>query len=241
MPWSWVRGALCGSLALSAASGSAEAAQQPICERLGVPAYFPARATWSQALAGDPAGEWLTLNPASGPGAQRDPNYVATVKQAHKAGAKVLGYVHTSYAGRPIADVEAEVTTYKTWYAVDGIFVDEVATSPASLAYYQSLATFIRNTPGRLVELNPDTVPDPSYFPVGDSVVFEEDYQTYQSATFPSWLSQQPPRKVAHLVYAAPDQSALHVTLNLAQARGAGRVYVTSETLPNPWDTLPPY
>jgi hypothetical protein len=182
------------------------------------------------------------MNPASGPGLQRDPNYAAAVKQAHTAGAKVLGYVHTSYAARPIAAVQAEVTAYKTWYAVDGIFVDEVATGAGSLPYYQNLATFIRTTPGRLVELNPGTVPDVGYFSVGDSVVvFEGDYQSYLTTTFPAWLSQQPPRKVAHLVYAAPDQTALTTTLRLAQARGAGRVYVTNDTLPNPWDTLPPY
>jgi Spherulation-specific family 4 len=175
------------SLTSFSAARSASAAQEETCQRVGLPAYFYPGATWTQALSGDPTGEWLTMNPASGPGTQRDPNYVAAVKQAHKAGARVLGYVHTSYGNRPIADAEAEVTTYKGWYAVDGIFVDEVATSSASLTYYQNLATFIRSAPGRLVELNPGTVPDPGYFSVGDSiVVFEGNYASYQSATFPS-------------------------------------------------------
>jgi Spherulation-specific family 4/Kelch motif len=234
-------GALLGGLFCSA-SQPLSAAPEEICQQIAMPAYFYPGGLWTQALTGDPKGEWLTMNPASGPGLQRDPTYAATVKQAHTAGAKVLGYVHTSYAARPIADVQAEVTAYKTWYAVDGIFVDEVATNTASLSYYQNLATFIRTTPGRLVELNPGTVPDVGYFSVGDSVVvFEGDYQSYQTTTFPAWLSQQPPRKVAHLVYAAPDQTALTTTLQLAQARGAGRVFVTNDTLPNPWDTLPPY
>lgn len=233
---------LVGSVWLLVASPPLNAASEEICQQIGLPAYFYPGNLWTQALTGDPKGEWLTMNPASGPGLQRDPNYAAAVKQAHAAGAKVLGYVHTSYAARPGAAVQAEVTAYKTWYGVDGVFVDEVATDAGSLPYYQNLATFIRTTPGRLVELNPGTVPDAGYFSVGDSVVvFEGDYQSYQTTVFPAWLSKQPPRKVAHLVYAAPDQTALTTTLRLAQARGAGRVYVTNDTLPNPWDTLPPY
>ena len=51
------------------------------------------------------------------------------------AGVRVLGYVHTSYGKRPIAEVQAEIDRYDKWYKPDGIFFDEVTTDASGLAY----------------------------------------------------------------------------------------------------------
>src|SRR5262249_15211604 len=75
-----------------------------------VPAYFyPAGsnlAYWNQ-LVSDASKIDLEViaNPASGPGTNVDPNYTGVIDSLRTAGARVLGYVDTNYASRPIADV----------------------------------------------------------------------------------------------------------------------------------------
>ena len=59
------------------------------------------------------------------PAPSRHAGYRAAVRTAQRAGARVLGYVHTTYGVRPAAGVVADVDRYTSWYGVDGIFLDE--------------------------------------------------------------------------------------------------------------------
>ena len=52
---------------------------------------------------------WVILNPASGPGKGADPNYTKAIDRLQGAGCVILGYVTTSYAKRPAADVKVDV------------------------------------------------------------------------------------------------------------------------------------
>ena len=79
-----------------------------------VPAYFyPSGAgldAWNQ-LARD-AGSInveAILNPASGPGTTRDPNYVAVVNNLRTSGGSVFGYVSTEYGNRDMTAVISEI------------------------------------------------------------------------------------------------------------------------------------
>jgi hypothetical protein len=42
-----------------------------------------------------------------------------------------------------------------------------------------------------------------------------------------------------HIIYGTPTASAVAQAVQLSRQRGAGYVYVTPDTLPNPYDTLP--
>src|SRR5262249_43940990 len=128
-----------------------------------VPAYvYPAgagRAVWDQLAA---SARSITLevilNPGSGPGRARDPNYVAAVDRLRVAGGRVLGYVHTSYAKRPLAAVEQDIRTYLQFYQVDGFFIDEMANTVQDLGYYEAIYRSIkRSNPGFKVVGNPGT------------------------------------------------------------------------------------
>jgi hypothetical protein len=81
--------------------------------------------------------------------------------------------------------------------------------------------------------INPGMVPDPSYMGTADVIV------TYEGPAgghvpAPGWL---PAERSARLVYGAPEEHALE----LARAHEAGYLYVTSQTLPDPWSALPGY
>ncbi len=235
------------ALSLGAAIGTAPVrAERPdAAQHLAVPAYFYPGAPWTQLVASAPTVGIAVMNPNSGPGTASNPDYVRTVHDAQQAGITVLGYVHTSYGARPLAEVLADVSSYYTWYGVDGVFVDEASTDCVQEAtYYRPLYHAIKAQaqPGRdRVALNPGTQTHECYMGAADVVVtFEGSYSSYVSGyTAPGWVVQYDADRFWHLVYAAPTTGDLLQAVFLSKQRRAGWVYVTPDTLPNPWDTLP--
>jgi len=191
------------------------------------------------------------MNPNSGPGKALDPNYVQAVNTVHVAGSNFLvyGYVHTKYGKRSLSTVEREIDQYYSWYAVDGIFVDETASAASYVSsYYQPLANYIAaKKSGAGVMLNPGVYPDQSYLNISvpsNSLfvvnVFESDYNAYLTATVPSWAFSYPSSKFSHLVYSATS-AQMSNAVSLSQQRNVEWVYVTDLGVSNPWAALPSY
>lgn len=220
----------------------ASTARAAFCQKMFIPAYFYPGLLWDQATAGAPTVGTMIMNPASGPGASSNADYVMAVNKAQAAGIKVIGYVHTSYGLRDVVVVKSEIDAYKAWYGVSGIFLDEVSSDATLLPYYQDLADYIRATTGTFVALNPGTIPDQGYMGVGDTVVvFEGTYDTYKTWSPPVWASQYSSSKFVHLVYATASATKMRNAVNWTHNRFGGNVYVTHDLLPNPWDMLPTY
>jgi len=209
------------------------------CRSLLVPAYVPPDEVLELARAVRP--QLLVVNPASGPGAERQDAYRTAVRDAQRAGARVLGYVPTGYGGRDAAEVEADIDRYEDWYGTDGVFLDEASGTDEQLAHYRALAGHARAPGERLVVLNPGAIPARGYFDVADVVVtFEGSYAEYEAAraSTPAWLEGLAADRVAVLVYGASREQAAAITRD---AGPAGYVYATSGTLPHPWGTVPAY
>jgi hypothetical protein len=172
--------------------------------------------------------ELLVINPASGPGEAPRAEYRRAVAAARSGGAQVLGYVPTGWANRPRAAVEGDIDRYRSWYAIDAVFLDEAASSEAALPYYRALRERARFT-----VLNPGMIPARGYFDVADAVVtFEGPYADYGAR------EQDPvPERSAHLVYATTREQALRALAG-HEPRYA---YFTSGALPHPWGTVPDY
>jgi spherulation-specific family 4 protein len=229
-----------GAILLVALLTSRAPERRASCRSALIPAYLPPHAIVDLA-AGPVRPRLVVINPANGPGGDAHAAYGRAVWAAQDAGARVLGYVPTTYAARPASDVEADVDRYAKWYGVDGIFLDEVSHSAADLPYYAALSRHVRSTRGRFVVLNPGVVPDAGYFNIADVVVtYEGTYADYAAALerMPGWLARQPSERVAHLVYGASREQALTAVRNPARV---GYVYATSGSLPDPWRTLPSY
>ncbi len=166
----------------------------------------------------------------------------AAVSKAKAGSLTVIGYVHTSYGSRDPAVVKAEIDAYKTWYGVDGIFLDEVSTDVAGVSYYRGLATYIKANPGRLVVLNPGTFPAEDYALVGDIIlVFDDSYSAYVSVQTPAWVFNYPANKFWHVVYSVPTAQEMREAIRLSRQRNGRHVYVSDGVLPNPFDSLPSY
>jgi hypothetical protein len=212
--------------------------------KLGLPAYsYPGTpgSFWG-ALNGVAPGSIFILNLNSGPGASSDPQYVTAVNQARQAGVQIYGYVRTNYASVPEATVISEVDTYRNWYNIQGIFLDEASFQAQNYNYYRSLLTQLRQR-GLRVAMNPGISDfDSRFMGIADEVVtFEGTYQNYLQAQFPRWTTQFPARKFWHLIHGVPDAPAMQRIVKLAQERQAGVVYATDDLMPNPWDVLPSF
>ncbi len=215
-----------------------------------VPAYFypsgnPYWGTLTTSAAA--TGVNAILNPNSGPGTSADPNYVTAVNNLRAAGGHVFGYVHTSYGARALGTVEAEIDSYVNFYAVDGIFIDEMSNdnNAAHLTYYATVYNYVKSkNPVFRVIGNPGTNTQEAYLtrPTADVLVIFEDTASNYAAFAPSaWVSNYTPDHFAHIIHSEPSAASLARDLGLAALRNAGLVYVTNDVLSNPYDTLPPY
>jgi hypothetical protein len=228
-----------------------------------VPAYFypaPGGSPWDQldAAAGTIPIEAI-MNPASGPGASVNPDYTRAVGSLQAAGGKVIGYVPTTFGSRPIALVESDIGFYVSNYHVNGIFLDQMGAGPGAHAYYGQIYSYIKGlSPGLHVVANPG-IPFPpvdGFVDVADTLtVFEgplrnadpsgasfeafPDAGPYQG--LPLWFRNVPGGKIDNIVFDVPTVADMFAALDKAISNNAGYVYLTNDTLPNPYDTLPPF
>ncbi|HZU75756.1 MAG TPA: spherulation-specific family 4 protein [Dehalococcoidia bacterium] len=235
--------ALTGAASFAPAAARSRAQAAP-ATRLGVMAYFRPGDDWQRLIGGAPTVAYVVLNPATGPGDQKDDGYAAEVAAAQQAGITVLGYVHTAYGTRSASAVEAEIDDYFTWYGVDGIFLDEVSIFCDYEQYYQNLYDYVKTVWNQgMVVLDPGWQSDASecYLQAADVLVtFEGSYETYTS-NFPAvaWTARYPSSRFWHLVYNVPTPAAVRYTLGLSLTRNVSTVYLSPEQMPNPWDALP--
>ena len=243
-------------LVMFAAWSGAAAPGVGVPVELLVPAYFDPSDRpddWARLIAAAHsrrAPMTVILNPNSGPGLHFHTKFVNVVTALRTEGARVVGYVHTSYATRPLADVYQDIRTYLTWYPVDGFFIDEMTRddTPGNLAYYHNIYRFIKGfNPRFRVIGNPGGTTTEGYVknPVTDVlIVFEDPQANYHLFRPPSWMRKYPPSRFGQIVYSAP-QGGLIGTLIDGQRTHAGMLYVTDnagldgnayERLPVYWD-----
>lgn len=214
-----------------------------------VPSYFdPSWTTnhWNtlDAAAGS-VNLWAILNPESGPGGAVDPGYAAAATSFRSAGGSLLGYVATNYGNRPIAEVKQDVDRYISFYGagtLNGIIVDQMATSTDQLAYYQQLNSYIHSqNAGYKVFGIPGTHTAEAYLSAADVLVTYEHDSGYADYVPDAWTASYSADRFAHLMINVPDATTMRSYVDLAVSRNVGYVFVTSDVENNPWDTLPGY
>jgi hypothetical protein len=178
------------------------------------------------------------INPASGPGISRDPTYASWIAALQQAGAVVLGYDHTSYGRRSLKDVENDARLYHVWYRVNGIFFDEMASTSGHEAYYQKISAYAKSLGMHVTIGNPGNDTIMSYVGTVDSMVIYENAGYPMISLFGGWHRNYPKSMWGSISHSVPSLDAAKVC---ALAGVAGYIYVTNDTPPNPYDTLPPY
>lgn len=218
-------------------------------QRFIIPAYFyPAVGFgiqyWEYMFANAPSVYGAIANPATGPGSTVDPNYAAIIARAQALGIKIFGYVDTNFGAIASATVTGQVDTWFTLYGIRDIFFDNVATAPASIAYYTTISNYVHNAAaGAKVIFNHGTNPDEGYIPLADILCnFEGTSTTYSTFAFASYVTKYPPSKFWHLVYNALGVTDMQAVIDRSRAQNAKYVYVTEDTAAvTPWDTTATY
>jgi hypothetical protein len=212
--------------------------------RLAVPAYYAPGAEWDHLIASAPTVGMIVFNPASGPGTATDPAYTDALARAKAAGITVLGYVATSYGARAEADIIADINRYYDLYAPAGIYfaegpMDADCTAMEEMYHRMALAVRARDAHAALAV---GTRYCPTYIVFFDMMVqFARNWTEYQNEyTVPSWMPANSPQRFIHFIHSVPAEDAGRA-MSLVISRGAGWVFVTDGTDPNPWGALPPY
>ena len=136
--------------------------------------------------------------------------------------------------------VHADIASYASFYPglLDGLFIDEMPSLPGFEAYYVNLTSAARELGFTYFVGNPGEVPDASYFNVGiDTLIVYENAYEPTDLTFSD-------NSAASLVQRAVipyNVSSLNVTWVQQAKASLGWIYVTDQTLPNPWGALPAY
>ncbi|TWT75579.1 Spherulation-specific family 4 [Posidoniimonas polymericola] len=215
-----------------------------------VPAYFypSSGSDWSDMNAAA-AQVPLTaiMNPGSGPSNAQNGDYTSAVGSLRASGGRVIGYVSSSYANRPLQDVLDDIDKYANWYDIDGIFVDEMTNNavPANLDFYQSVYDHVKSIdPAWEVMGNPGTATVEDYLtrPAADKLmVFESFGSSYLSHTPSAWNAAYDPSRFVNLLHQLdPNNTAvMEQYVDVAVSRNVGGVYFTDDVLGNPWDRLP--
>lgn len=194
---------------------------------------------------------WVIVNPASGPGAKVDPNYTTAIDRLRGAGCVVLGYVTTSYAQRPEADVRADVDRWRAMYpGVQGVFFDEMtyADTDAGVKYQAALSRYAHDVGYWPTVANPGADTPGRYFAsdAADVILIHEGNDWPKEERLKgdraSGYADYPPFTRGVLVHSMPTLDPVQVRMVRKYARW---LYVTEDLYrqndpkaDNPWDVL---
>ncbi len=212
-----------------------------------VPAYFYPGVLWARMnWAAGQIPLVAIMNPNDGPDTSQNPDYVSAVNSLRASGGKVVGYVFTSYGARDTNTVRLDIDRYFNFYAMDGIFLDEVTDDADTnhLNYYAAIYQYIHTKGTNLTVIgNPGINTLEAYLtrPCMDVLVTFEVDTGYSNHVDDAWVTNHLARQFSQLPYAVASASTMTNYVNLASARNVGWLYVTSDSGANPWDTLPTY
>ena len=228
----------------SALAVPSSAFASPASSRTGViiPLYTYPGSAWASVIQAKTAHPHVpiiaVINPDNGPGASLDQNYASGIQALRSAGITVLGYVYTGYAARPAASVIADIDSYKGWYNVSGIFLDQMSNAVGHEGYYSSLNTYAKSLGFALTVGNPGANTIPSYVGTVDMMIIYESAGLPSLSALAGWHTDYAKSNFATISYGI---SSVNQTFIASASKYAGYVYLTSGNLPNPYGSLPSY
>lgn len=190
----------------------------------------------------------VVINPHSGPGVWKDPNYVRGIEELSDSGVEyILGYIPTNWARgtKSVEDIKAMMDSYRTWYPdVNGIMFDEVNSKADEIRFYSELVSYARGSGFEYVIGNPGTRIAEEYIELFDYLIIYEHRvlpsvsQLQDNTHYPRFYPEKfgfVVKNVAELDLGYIDQVREYV----------GFLYMTNDIEKdsdrNPYNTLPHY
>jgi hypothetical protein len=198
-----------------------------------------------QAKAANPTVPFLVVaNPDDGPGPTDNSSYGAGLKQLQSAGITVLGYVPTDWGDASISAIEQQAHNFYDWYAVDGIYLDQMYNLEFSQngafmpTYYSTLTAYIKSL--GMTEVFGNSGANVPYYFLGSVDVIGE----YENAHAPSLSvleAWQTTYDKANFAFFAYNVTSLNPYYIAAASDDVSYMYLTSGESPSPYSTLPSY
>jgi hypothetical protein len=206
------------------------------------------------------------FNPNSGPlPGPADPNYVRAMTNLENAGGHVVAYVPSDFGSTSPATIASQIQTYISQYGslINGFFIDQMNILPTTLSYYQDIYSSIKAlNPSYTVIGNPGNpflngVTPQDFLSTADVLnIFEgpnvvpptggAGFDAYPYGL--NWFLSYPSNRFSNIVFDVPADAgnpgtslAMLNDVRKAAQLNAGYVFVTDQTLPNPYSQLPSY
>lgn len=171
--------------------------------------------------------------------AKADSNYQRAVARLLTAGIKVAGYVPTTYGARPIADVKANIDRWATYYpGTNAVFFDEQGNKLGQEAYYREIATYAKSRGMTMTIGNPGTDVPTSFMGVLDTMMIYESLGIPTAARVGGWHANYDRKNFGIIPYGCGEADLAFVAVAKPTV---GWIYLQSDNMPDPWDTLPAY
>jgi hypothetical protein len=206
-----------------------------------IPLYSYPGSSWNAIIQGRIAHPNVPIvaivNPGDGPGSSANPTYQTWIAKLQAAGVTVVGYVYTSYAARSIASIETDMSHYKAWYGVNGIFFDEMSNILGEQTYYSTLNTYADSLGYSLTVGNPGAHVPAAFIGSVDLIVIYESPgapSTANLATASMGLSKS---NFAFIAY----DTGLSSSYVTSAAAYVSYMYLTDGGMPAPYGALSSY
>jgi hypothetical protein len=161
------------------------------------------------------------------------------IAKLQAAGVKVIGYVYTGYGARAASEVEADMGRWKSLYpSVSGIFFDEMSNTPGKEGYYRGLSGAAKGKGFNYTIGNPGADGSASYVGTVDTILIYESYGVPNASALGGWHSGFGKNNFGIIPHTVPSLDTGFIQAAKGQV---GYIFLQNDTLPNPWDTLPPY
>jgi len=209
-----------------------------------VPLYTnPGDSSWAAVIAAKMAhpkvGVVAIVNPADGPGGSVDSGYTSGIAKLTAAGIRVIGYVATGYASKSPTAIKADVDRWKAFYPgqVTGIFFDEQSNKAGDVPFYRDLSQYTKSQGLSLTVGNPGTDTAESFIGALDVMLIYESAGLPSTTQMGGWHANYASSNFGIIPYA----TSMDATFVKNARKYVQYVYLQSDNLPNPWDSVPSY
>ncbi len=176
------------------------------------------------------------VNPNSGPGARVAARFTTGIGKLLAAGIVPIGYVSTAYTARGEPAVKADIDSWLSFYPnLAGIFFDEQSGKVGDDAFYRDVSGYAKQKGLGFTVGNPGTSVPASYLSAVDVMLI------YESKGLPKLSSLTGDASQRSHYGVIPYGAAFDAAFVTSAKADVAYVYITSDDLPNPWDTLTPY
>ncbi len=207
-----------------------------------VPLYFDPNGSWDDLISAHEHYPQVPvtaiINPDNGPGNNYSSQYETGINSLQVSGIRVVGYIYTSYGAVPWENISKQVTEYRQFYNIRGIFLDEVGDNSTTSGYYRNITSLCRSMGDEYIVGNPGTyAPESITADFNLTVLYENP--GLPSGNELSGITNGTSRNSSALIAISsslPDESWFQ------SADGQfSYVYITDLGLPNPYLSLPEY